>query len=55
MVCERIPHTFGFDPKSEVMVLTPRNDGTTGARSLNIALQVHRITSIVHRITSIVH
>lgn len=39
LVSERIPARFGFDPVSEVQVLTPMNRGGLGARSLNIALQ----------------
>jgi len=39
LVGERIPARFGFDPVSEVQVLTPMNRGGLGARSLNVALQ----------------
>lgn len=35
MVAERIPAHFGFDPISEVQVLTPMNRGGLGARALN--------------------
>ncbi|MDA8261357.1 MAG: ATP-binding domain-containing protein, partial [Actinomycetota bacterium] len=39
MVTERIPGHFGFDPVSEVQVLTPMNRGGLGARALNVLLQ----------------
>ncbi len=39
LVAERIPKRFGFDPITEVQVLTPMNRGTLGARALNVLLQ----------------
>ncbi len=39
LVAERIPATFGFDPISEVQVLTPMNRAGLGARALNVLLQ----------------
>ena len=39
MVTERIPGHFGFDPVSELQVLTPMNRGGLGARALNVLLQ----------------
>jgi exodeoxyribonuclease V alpha subunit len=39
MVMERIPERFGFDPRSEVQVLTPMHRGLTGALHLNRMLQ----------------
>ena len=35
LVTERIPEKFGFDPSSEIQVLTPMNRGTCGTISLN--------------------
>jgi hypothetical protein len=39
LVKERIPARFGFDPKSDVQVLTPMNRSLLGARNLNQVLQ----------------
>ncbi len=39
IVGERIPQRFGLDPIAEIQVLTPRNGGLLGARSLNGVLQ----------------
>ena len=39
LVRERIPERFGFDPRTEIQVLTPMNRGPLGARALNVALQ----------------
>ena len=39
LVTERIPGRFGLDPVGEIQVLSPRNGGGLGARSLNLELQ----------------
>jgi len=39
LVAERIPARFGFDPKTDVQVLTPMHRGLTGAQNLNRMLQ----------------
>lgn len=39
LVKERIPARFGFEPKSDVQVLTPMNRSLLGARNLNQVLQ----------------
>ncbi len=39
MATERIPKRFGFDPKTEVQVLTPMHRGVTGSINLNKQLQ----------------
>jgi exodeoxyribonuclease V alpha subunit len=39
VVTERIPRRFGFDPVSDVQVLTPMNRGGLGAAALNVELQ----------------
>ena len=39
IVADRIPKRFGFDPISEIQVLTPMNRGVLGARNLNQVLQ----------------
>ena len=39
LVKERIPTRFGFDPKSDIQVLTPMNRSVLGARNLNQVLQ----------------
>ncbi|QDU25862.1 ATP-dependent RecD-like DNA helicase [Anatilimnocola aggregata] len=39
LVKERIPARFGFDPKSDIQVLTPMNRSVLGARNLNQVLQ----------------
>ena len=41
VVRERIPQRFGLDPIADIQVLTPRNGGLVGARSLNSVLQQH--------------
>src|SRR5262249_32251163 len=38
VVRDRIPQRFGLDPIADVQVLTPRNGGLVGARSLNSVL-----------------
>ena len=39
LVCERIPGRFGFDPFTEIQVLTPMNRSVAGTQNLNLALQ----------------
>ena len=39
LVKERIPTRFGFDPKTDIQVLTPMNRSLLGARNLNQVLQ----------------
>ena len=39
LIKERIPARFGFNPKSDVQVLTPMNRSLLGARNLNQVLQ----------------
>jgi exodeoxyribonuclease V alpha subunit len=39
LVRKRIPDRFGFDPFSDIQVLTPMQKGQLGARSLNLLLQ----------------
>jgi exodeoxyribonuclease V alpha subunit len=39
LVKERIPTRFGFDPLSDIQVLTPMQRGDLGARNLNLVLQ----------------
>jgi exodeoxyribonuclease V alpha subunit len=39
MVRERIPKKFGYDPRSEIQVLTPMNRGSVGTARLNESLQ----------------
>ena len=39
LVKERIPARFGFDPKTDIQVLTPMNRSVLGARNLNQVLQ----------------
>jgi exodeoxyribonuclease V alpha subunit len=39
LIKERIPTRFGFDPKSDIQVLTPMNRSLLGARNLNQVLQ----------------
>ncbi len=39
LIKERIPARFGFDPKSDIQVLTPMNRSVLGARNLNQVLQ----------------
>ena len=39
LVKERIPERFGFDPKTDIQVLTPMNRSLLGARNLNQVLQ----------------
>ncbi len=39
LIKERIPARFGFDPKSDIQVLTPMNRSLLGARNLNMVLQ----------------
>ena len=36
---ERIPHRFGFDPLSDIQVITPMNRGVAGTGNLNTELQ----------------
>ena len=39
LVAERIPTRFGFDPRTEIQVLTPMHRGLLGAANLNAELQ----------------
>jgi exodeoxyribonuclease V alpha subunit len=39
VVRDRIPQRFGLDPIADIQVLTPRNGGLVGARTLNTLLQ----------------
>ena len=39
MIVERIPARFGFDPLSEIQVLTPMNRGNCGTSAINKLLQ----------------
>jgi hypothetical protein len=39
LVKDRIPARFGFDPKTNIQVLSPMNRSLLGARNLNQALQ----------------
>ncbi|RKX74331.1 MAG: ATP-dependent RecD-like DNA helicase [Spirochaetes bacterium] len=39
LVCERIPHRFGFDPFMDIQVLTPMRKGSAGTENLNAVLQ----------------
>ena len=39
LIKERIPARFGFNPKSDIQVLTPMNRSLLGARNLNQVLQ----------------
>jgi exodeoxyribonuclease V alpha subunit len=39
LVTERIPERFGFDPKTEIQVLTPMHRGIVGTQELNQRLQ----------------
>ncbi len=39
LVKQRIPARFGFDPKSDIQVLTPMNRSVLGTRNLNQVLQ----------------
>ena len=39
LVKERIPTRFGFDPKTDIQVLSPMNRSLLGARNLNQVLQ----------------
>jgi exodeoxyribonuclease V alpha subunit len=39
LVAERIPARFGFDPRTEIQVLTPMHRGLLGAANLNAELQ----------------
>ena len=39
LVKERIPKRFGFDPKTDIQVLSPMNRAVLGARNLNKVLQ----------------
>ena len=41
LVLHRIPERFGFDPITEVQVLTPVNRGRSGTQALNELLQAH--------------
>ena len=38
-VCDRIPTRFGFDPVTDIQVLTPMNRGVCGTAALNARLQ----------------
>ena len=39
LVADRIPRRFGYDPTSEIQVLTPMHKGLVGAQNLNTELQ----------------
>jgi exodeoxyribonuclease V alpha subunit len=39
MVCERIPASYGLDPRLDVQVLTPMHKGEVGTQQLNLLLQ----------------
>ncbi|MGL4854065.1 MAG: SF1B family DNA helicase RecD2, partial [Lentisphaeria bacterium] len=39
MLCKRIPERFGFNPYSDVQVLTPMNNGVCGTVNLNKIIQ----------------
>lgn len=39
VVTQRIPEKFGFNPLTDIQVLTPMNRGGLGTRSLNLVLQ----------------
>ena len=39
IVSQRIPRSFGLDPRRDVQVLCPMNRGGLGSRALNMALQ----------------
>lgn len=39
LVSERIPNSFGFDPRSEIQILTPMRRGQLGTANLNGELQ----------------
>ena len=39
LCCERIPNRFGFDPLSDIQVLTPMHKGIIGTTNLNCVLQ----------------
>ncbi len=39
LVRERIPRRFGFNPKTDIQVLTPMNRSPLGSRNLNQVLQ----------------
>jgi exodeoxyribonuclease V alpha subunit len=51
LVCEHIPRRFGFDPMTDIQVLSPMHKGTAGAANLNILLQaaLNRETAYVQR------
>ncbi len=40
LCCKRIPEKYGFDPMTEIQVLTPMHKGDVGTISLNNALQM---------------
>ncbi len=39
LVCEKIPHTYGLSPFSEIQVLSPMHKGEVGTLALNTLLQ----------------
>lgn len=39
LVCNRIPRAFGYDPKTEIMVLAPMRKGKVGIDRLNLVLE----------------
>jgi exodeoxyribonuclease V alpha subunit len=39
LVCRRIPEKFGFDPASDIQVLSPMHRGAVGVSDLNLRLQ----------------
>ena len=46
LVKERIPKRFGFDPKTDIQVLTPMHRAVLGARNLNQVLQTAPIRAM---------
>ena len=52
LVKERIPKRFGFDPKTDIQVLSPMNRSVLGARNLNQVLQKPSIPALAVRRSS---
>lgn len=50
VVTQRIPEKFGFNPYTDIQVLTPMNRGGLGTRSLNLVLQEKLNAASVPRI-----
>jgi len=51
VVTERIPQRFGFNPISDIQVLTPMQRGGLGARALNVELQQRLNPNREHTLT----